>query len=113
MVSESMAAMSELKKTGISAEVIDIVTLKPLDKKTILNSVKKTGKCIIAHEACKTSGFGAEIAAIISEQAIEYLEAPIARVTLRDIIIPYSKLEKVFLPNKSNIMQAAIKLMEF
>jgi pyruvate dehydrogenase E1 component beta subunit len=92
--------------------VIDLRTLKPLDEKTFLDSVKKTGRAIVVHEACKTSGFGAEITAIISEKAFDYLDVPVERVAGVDVPIPFNPaLEKLSVPDKSKVMQAVKKVL--
>ena len=107
MVHTSLAAANILEKDGISCEVIDLQSLVPLDKETILGSIKKTGKAVIVHEAVRTSGFGAEIAAIIADEAFSYLRSPIKRVTAPDTPIPYaSKLEDEFIPNESKIIES-------
>ena len=107
MVHTSLAAASLLEKDGISCEVIDLQTLVPLDKATIIYSIKKTGKAVIVHEAVKTSGFGAEVAAIISDEAFSYLKSPIKRVTAPDTPIPYAaKLEDAFIPDEGKIISA-------
>lgn len=98
---------------GIFCEVIDLRTLNPLDRKTILQSVQKTGRAIIVHEAPKTAGFGAELAAFIQEQAFLYLKAPVQRVAGYDVPVPMSALEDVFLPNEERIMQAVQNVISF
>ena len=82
-------AIAAAEETGIDAEVIDLRTLLPLDKKTIVESVKKTGRCVIAHEATLTSGFGGELAAIVQEECFFHLEAPIERVAGWDTPYPH------------------------
>ena len=109
---ETMQAADELAKQGISAEVIDIATIKPLDTQTILASVEKTGRVVIVHEAAKTGGVGAEIAAIIAEEALYSLHAPIQRVTGFDVTMPYLKLEKKYLPSVARILNAVTLSME-
>jgi len=107
MIHISSSAASLLEKDNISAEVIDLQTLIPLDKDTILNSVKKTGRVVIVHEAVKTSGFGAEIAAFIADEAFGFLKSPIKRVTAPDTPIPYAaKLEDEFIPDNNKIIEA-------
>jgi 2-oxoisovalerate dehydrogenase E1 component len=103
-----------LSQEGISVELIDLRTIVPLDKETILASLRKTGKLLIAHEAARNCGFGAEIAAQMAEAAFEYLDAPIARVTGADCPVPYCKaLEEVVLPQRDDLEQAARKLALF
>lgn len=107
MVLESLEAAEELEKEGINVEVIDPRTLVPLDAKTILNSVKKTGRVIIVHEAWKRGGFGAEIVAEIVENGFDFLKTPIKRVAGKEVPIPYSpELEKLAIPNKEEIIMA-------
>lgn len=103
-----------LKKQGISVEVIDLRTLSPLDMDTIERSVKKTGKVLIAHEAPKTCGFGAELSAKITETLFSYLDAPIMRLGSRDCPVPYSKvLEDAVLPQMDDLLDAIKKLASF
>ena len=97
---------------GIKVEVVDIRTLLPFDIETITSSVKKTGRVVIVHEACKTCGFGAEIAAQIAERALLQLEAPIIRVTGFDVPFPYI-LEDEYLPNAKRVMNAIEKVHNF
>lgn len=113
MVQRAISASKELKKEGISVEILDPRTLKPYDKKIIIESIKKTGKVIIVHEACKTSGFGAEIAAMISEsESFDYLDAPIRRLGGLDIPIPYNRnLEKHAVPQTEDIINATKELI--
>ena len=114
MVQEAITAAKILTKSSILCEVIDLRTISPLDSEKILASVKKTGKVLILHEARKTAGIGAEIAAIISEDAFQYLDAPIVRVTAPDTPVPYSPpLEKAYRPNAENIIEAATRLYDF
>lgn len=104
----------ELAKEGVEAEVIDLRTIVPLDIETVLESVKKTGKVLIAHEAAKTCGFGAEIAAKIAEEAFAFLDAPIVRIGALDCPVPYSKvLEDEVLPQKEDLEQAMRDLAAF
>lgn len=114
MVHEALSAANELEEEGIDVEVVDPRTLIPLDKETILNSVKKTHRVIIVHEAWKTCGFGAEMAAMIQEEAFDYLEAPIVRVAGADVPIPYSPaLEPCVIPNKEKIISAVRKIVNY
>ena len=111
-VHESMQAAQALQEEGLSVEVIDVASIKPLDIDTILNSVEKTRRCVIVHEAAKTGGFGAEIMAQIMENSMHVLEAPIIRVTGYDIIMPYFQLEKYCIPSVTRIKQSIISLLE-
>jgi pyruvate dehydrogenase E1 component beta subunit len=107
MVHKALAATKSLQKEGISVEVVDPRTLTPLDKGTIVKSVKKTGRIVIVSEDCKTAGVSAEIAAVIAEEAIDYLDAPIKRVTAPDTPIPFSPpLEQFVIPDENAIMRA-------
>jgi 2-oxoisovalerate dehydrogenase E1 component beta subunit len=107
-IKETLETADALAKEGISAEVIDVACLKPLDFDTILESVKKTGRCVIIHEAAKTAGFGAEIAARLAEEALYDLQAPVERVTGYDTHIPLFRLEMKYLPSVEKIL-AAVK----
>lgn len=107
-VKETLEAAEALEKQGISAEVIDVATIKPLDFDTIHESVKKTGRCVIIHEAPRTAGFGAEIAAQLAEKAMFDLVAPVERVTGYDTHIPLFRLEMKYLPSVEKII-AAVK----
>jgi pyruvate dehydrogenase E1 component beta subunit len=106
-VKETLEAADALEKQGISAEVIDVATIKPLDFETIHESVKKTGRCVIVHEAPRTAGFGAEIAAQLAEKAMFDLVAPVERVTGYDTHIPLFRLEMKYLPSADKIIAAA------
>lgn len=112
MVKRSLEAAEQLAQEGIDVEVIDLRTLKPLDKDAIIASVKKTGKVLIVHEAAKTGGFGGELAGVISEsEAFDYLDAPIVRLAGRDMPVPYNRtLEYHTVPQVENIVEAARKL---
>ncbi len=106
-VKETLEAADLLAAEGIHAEVIDVATLKPLDFDTIHESVRKTGRCVIVHEAPRTAGFGAEIAARLAEHALYDLVAPIERVTGYDTHIPLFRLEMKYLPSVERIVAAA------
>ncbi len=107
-VHNCMKAAEELSKEGIEAEVIDLRTLKPLDEETILRSVKKTGRLIVVHEASRTAGYGAEIAALAAEKAFHNLKAPIQRLTGPDAPPPSSyPLEQMYVPQSEGIVQTA------
>jgi len=113
MVKETSAAAEELAADGIEAEVIDLATLKPYDEATVLASVGKTGRCVIVHEAARTAGLGAEIAALIGERALLSLLAPVTRVTGYDTIIPLPRLEQHYMPSVARIVAAAHKACQF
>jgi 2-oxoisovalerate dehydrogenase E1 component beta subunit len=108
MVGICQAAADELAKQGKSVEIIDPRTLVPLDENIIIDSVKKTGRCAVVYEAPKTCGYGAEIAALVAEQAIEYLEGPIVRVAGFDTPFPYT-LENLYMPDVRRIVQGIQK----
>jgi len=112
MMRPTLEAASLLKeKDGVEAEVIDLLTISPLDEGMLVESVKKTGKAVIVHEAPKSFGPGAEIASRLMEKAFFYLEAPIARVTGFDVVIPLFSKEQAYLPNAQRIMKAARNLL--
>jgi 2-oxoisovalerate dehydrogenase E1 component beta subunit len=114
MVWESLEAAEELKNDGIDVEVIDLRSLLPYDKEAILDSAKKTGKVLIVHEACLTYGPGAEISALIADEAFEYLDAPVKRLASKDTPVPYSKpLEAFFMPKADKIAKAARELAAY
>jgi 2-oxoisovalerate dehydrogenase E1 component beta subunit len=112
MVSICQKAAEKCAEDGIECEIVDCRTLVPLDETTILESVKKTGRAVIVYEAPRTSGFGGEISAILAEKAIEWLEAPIVRVTGFDTPFPYA-LESVYLPEPGRIRDAVLKVSKF
>ncbi len=112
MVHVAIEAAARAKEKGISAEVLDLRSISPLDVEAILETVKKTGRVVIAYEAPRTGGFGAEISAIIAERAIEYLQAPIARVAGFDTPFPYT-LEHVYLPDAGRILNAIDHVVSF
>jgi pyruvate dehydrogenase E1 component beta subunit len=108
MVKRALEAAELLDQSGISAEVIDPRTLVPLDEETLIRSAAKTGRVVVAHEAHRRSGPGAEIAAMLAEEAIEYLDGPIVRVAARNVPLPYSPiLEEFVLPGVEDLVAAA------
>jgi 2-oxoisovalerate dehydrogenase E1 component beta subunit len=113
MVKETLAAAEELAADGIGADVIDLATLKPYDEETVLASVTKTGRCIIVHEAARTGGFGAEIAALIAERGLTTLLAPVLRVTGYDTVMPLPRLEQHYMPSVARIVAAARQACQF
>jgi pyruvate dehydrogenase E1 component beta subunit len=106
MTFETMRAADQLAKDGISAEVIDLATLSPIDRDTILESVAKTGRLVIVHEAARNCGVGAEIAAIVAEHGLYDLQAPIQRVTGYDTVMPLFRQEYDYIPSIARIMDA-------
>jgi pyruvate/2-oxoglutarate/acetoin dehydrogenase E1 component len=112
MVHKSLRAAEKLLEEGIDVEVVDPRTLNPLDKAVVLDSVMKTNRLVIVEEDCKTGGLGAEISAIVAEEAIEYLETPIKRVAALDTPIPFSPpLEAFVIPDESRIIEAVHEVM--
>jgi pyruvate dehydrogenase E1 component beta subunit len=108
-----LAAADTLAAEGISAEVVDVATLAPLDAATILDSVARTGRCVVAHEAPLTAGFGAEIAARLAGEGLFSLVAPVERVTGWDTVMPLPRLEGHYLPGEARILAAARKVLAF
>ncbi len=111
MVDAALSAARTLEREGIEAEVIDPRTLRPLDMDTIIGSVRKTNRCVVVHEAWRSYGCGAEISAQIMEQAFDYLDAPVARIGMEEVPMPYNaKLERALIPNADGIAEAARKV---
>ncbi len=106
MTVETLKAATLLAAEGISAEVIDLATISPIDSEAILDSVARTGRLVIVHEAARNCGVGAEIAAIVAEQGLYDLQAPIQRVTGYDTVMPYFRLEHDYLPSVTRIVDA-------
>jgi len=103
----ALKAAEELAKQGIEAEVIDLRTIRPMDVPTIIASVKKTGRCVTVEEGWPQSGVGAEIVAKIMAEAFDYLDAPVLRVTGKDVPMPYAaNLEKLALPSVADVIEA-------
>lgn len=114
LVLRSLNAAAEVAKEGIDVEVVDPRTLVPLDKTTILESVKKTGRLLVADEGTKTCGVAAEIAAMVAEEGLYYLKAPIVRVCSPDTPVPFSPpLEKAYIPDEKNLLPAIRRLMQY
>lgn len=110
----SLEAAEAIAKEGVDVEVLDLRSLMPFDKERILASVKKTGKALIVHEDTLTGGIGAEIAALIAEQAFEHLDAPVHRVASIDTPVPYAPtLEEFFLPNAAKVLDALRRLANY
>jgi 2-oxoisovalerate dehydrogenase E1 component beta subunit len=109
---ETLAAADALAENGVSAEVIDVATLAPLDMRTILDSVAKTGRCVIVHEAARNVGVGAEIAAQLADQGLLTLLAPIKRVTGYDAVVPLARLEHRYMPQTDRIVGAVRDVLE-
>jgi pyruvate/2-oxoglutarate/acetoin dehydrogenase E1 component len=112
MVDVSLAAARTLEKEGISVEVIDLRSLQPLDEETILASVRKTGHLVIVHEAPVRGGFGGEVAAVVAEKALGYLDAPILRVGAPWVPVPFSPtLEDAYVPQEADVVKAVKTVM--
>lgn len=112
MLGAALSAAEKLSQDGIEMEIVDLRTLTPLDKDTILSSVEKTGRLIVMHEATRTGGFGAEIAAVVMEQGFMFLKAPLKRVTGPDIPVPASPpLEKFYIPSEEDLLQAVREIL--
>ena len=114
MVWTALEAARELEKEGLSVEVVDLRSLLPYDKETVLASARKCSKVILLHEDTRTGGMGSELAALIAEEAFEDLDGPVVRVTAPDTPVPFSPpLEEYFLPNTQKVVEAARKLAEY
>jgi pyruvate dehydrogenase E1 component beta subunit len=109
---ETLAAADALAESGVSAEVIDVATVAPLDMRTILDSVAKTGRCVIVHEAARNVGVGAEIAAQLADEGLLTLLAPVKRVTGYDAVVPLGKLEHYYMPQTHRIVGAVRDVLE-
>ena len=112
MVKETLEAAQQLADEGISAEVIDVATISPLDMDTIIESVARTGRCVIVHEAARRCGVGAEIAAGLADEGIWHLHAPVKRVTGYDSVIPLYKMEMKYIPSVKRILNAAHEVLD-
>lgn len=113
MTMEAMDAARALQDEGVSAEVLDLATIKPMDTATLLASVNKTGRCVIAHEAAQTCSVGAEVAAQIAERGLFSLLAPVQRVAGYDTVMPLLRTEHHYLPDTTRILTAARKVLEY
>ena len=112
MVDQALKVAETLKEEGIEAEIVDVRCLEPFDADTIIKSVKKTGRVVVAHEACVKGGFGAEIASVIQEKAFDYLKKPIKRVGAPNVPVPFAPvLEDAYLPNSQDILKAAKSIL--
>jgi pyruvate dehydrogenase E1 component beta subunit len=112
MMHETLQVAYDLEQEGISAEVIDVATIKPIDMETIYSSIEKTNRCLIIQEAVKTCSISAEISANIAEECFDILDAPIKRVTGYDTIMPLYQLEKSYMPTIKRIKDAVAEVME-
>ena len=113
MLQEARAAVESLATDGVSVEMIDLSSLKPLDRTTLRRSVAKTGRCVILHEAPLTAGLGAEIAADLAEHCLTDLLAPVRRIAPPDVVIPYLRLEAHYMPTPVRVIRTIREVMEF
>lgn len=113
MIPAAMKAAEEAEKTGITCDVIDLRTLYPIDKEIIAESVQKTGRCVIVHEAHGTGGLGNDIVSIINDTSFLYMKAPIERVTGADVHVPFWALEEHYLPTPARVKEAIDKVINF
>ena len=110
LVHESLAAADEAEEQGISVEVVDPRTLQPLDEETVVASVKKTSRCVVAHEAVVRMGWGAELAAVVQEQCFDYLDAPVERVGAKFVPIPFAPvMEEYVVPHQAEVYEAIMR----
>ena len=112
-IKETLEAASQLAQDGIDAEVIDVATISPLDMDTILDSVSRTGRCVIVHEAARSCGVGAEIAARLAAEGITSLLAPVKRVTGFDTVMPLYRYEDDYMPGINRILDAVQEVMQY
>jgi len=113
MIPAARQAAEAAEAEGVGAEIVDLRTLSPMDRETFVASVRKTGRALVVHEAPKTCGLGAEIAATIAESALLSLDAPVLRVTGQDVTVPLSKSEDLYYPGPERVLRAIRKLMEY
>jgi pyruvate dehydrogenase E1 component beta subunit len=113
MVREAQKAAKTLAAEEVETEIIDLRTLSPFDAGAIVSSVRRTGRCLVVHEAPRTCGLGAEISALVMEEALLQLRAPVARVTGFDTVMPLPKAEHFYLPDAGRIVRAARNIMSF
>jgi 2-oxoisovalerate dehydrogenase E1 component beta subunit len=114
MVHTALDAATRLEAAGVQAEVLDLRSLAPLDREAILQSVSKTNRALLLYEARRTGGIGGELAAIIAEEAFEFLDAPIVRIASQDAPVPYApSLEAAFLPSVEKVVAGAKRLVEY
>jgi pyruvate/2-oxoglutarate/acetoin dehydrogenase E1 component len=113
MVHTALSAADILAKEGIDVEVVDLRTLRPMDTETVMSSVRKTHRVVILHEACITGGIGGEIAARIADEAFDFIDAPIKRLGVPDVPIPYSKsLENAIVPDEQKLIACIKNVLE-
>jgi pyruvate dehydrogenase E1 component beta subunit len=110
---EALAAADELAAEGVSAAVVDVRTISPLDTDTVLESVERTGRCVIVHEGARRAGFGAEIAAEVAEHAATALLAPVERVAGYDVVMPLPRLEREYVPDTDRVVRACRRVLAY
>ena len=114
MMRDTLKAVEAVKsQTRIEPEIIDLLTISPMDAETIVSSVKKTGRCVVVQEAQQSFGPASEVIALINDQALMYLEAPVRRVTMYDVVMPLFAREKLYLPSVSDISRAIVETVNF
>jgi pyruvate dehydrogenase E1 component beta subunit len=113
MIPVARKAADLVQAEGVEAEIVDLRTLSPMDREAVVGSVKRTGRAVVLHEAPRTCGLGAEIAALIGERALLSLKAPVLRVTGQDITVPLPKSEDFYYPNPERLVRAIREIMEF
>ncbi|HSM41226.1 MAG TPA: transketolase C-terminal domain-containing protein, partial [Afifellaceae bacterium] len=113
MIRESLEAAGQLESEGIECEVVDLATLKPFDSQLVLESVGRTGRCVIVQEASLTGGFASEVAATIAEEGLMNLLAPVKRVAGYDTVVPLARLEGRYMPSTARIVDAVREVMEY
>jgi 2-oxoisovalerate dehydrogenase E1 component beta subunit len=114
MVHVALEAATRLEEDGLDIEVLDLRTLAPLDRRAILESVARTSRALVLHEASRTGGIGGEIAACIAEEGFEYLDAPVTRLASLDTPVPYSPpLERAFMPDADKVVDAIRRLVRY
>src|SRR5207248_5353855 len=113
LVHEALAAAEEAEQQGVSVEVVDPRTLQPLDENAIVASVKKTNRCVVAHEAVTRMGFGAEVAAVVQHQAFDWLDAPVERVGAKFTPLPFAPvMEEYVVPHATDVLEAIQKTVQ-
>jgi pyruvate dehydrogenase E1 component beta subunit len=112
MVGVALKAAEQMAREGIEMEIVDLRTLVPMDKKALIDSVRKTGRLVVLHEATRTGGFAGEVAAVVMEEAFDCLKAPLRRVTGPDIPVPASPpLERFYIPSEENLISAVKEII--
>ena len=114
MMHSTVKAVEQLQQQrGVSVELIDLLTISPMDSDTIITSIKKTGRCVVVQEAPRSFGPASEIIARINDEALLYLEAPVKRVTQYDVVSPYFAREELYMPNPARVGRAMVQTLDF